>query len=75
MFYCERCETHFNAGAASSASSCPRCRSKDGVDSPLCFQIFDPAARRLAAIDPTRDLQSEEREPAEDRSPESAPHP
>jgi hypothetical protein len=43
MFYCERCGTRFNAGAASSALVCPRCRAKDGVFSPLTFQIFEHA--------------------------------
>jgi hypothetical protein len=72
MFYCERCGTRFNAGAASSASFCPRCRSKDGVSSPLCFQIFDPAALRVAGIKPIRDLEIEEKEVAEGRSSEAA---
>jgi hypothetical protein len=57
MFYCERCGTGFNAGAASSASSCPRCRSKDGVDSPLRFRLFDPATLPAAGIEPIRDLE------------------
>ncbi len=39
MFYCERCGTSFNAGAAPSAMACPRCRARDGVFSPLTFTI------------------------------------
>jgi predicted nucleic acid-binding Zn-ribbon protein len=41
MFYCERCGTSFNAGAAATAMACPRCRAKDGVYSPLTFSLFD----------------------------------
>lgn len=48
MFYCERCGTRFNAGAAPSALVCPRCRGKDGVVSPLTFKILDsPVVRKL----------------------------
>jgi hypothetical protein len=47
MFYCERCGTSFNAAAAGMPMACPRCRGRDGVYSPLTFQLFDPAARRL----------------------------
>jgi hypothetical protein len=47
MFYCERCGTSFNAAAARQPMACPRCRARDGVFSPLTFELFDPRTRRL----------------------------
>ena len=47
MFYCERCGTSFNAAAADHPMACPRCRARDGVYSPLTFELFDPLTRRL----------------------------
>lgn len=70
MFYCERCGTKFNAGAATDALACPRCRTKDGVFSPLTFEIFDRAALRAVGTDPTRGGVGEG--VTEDRSPKAA---
>lgn len=50
MFVCERCRTRFNAGAATSALNCPRCRAK-GLFSPLTFETFGTHALRDHAHD------------------------
>lgn len=40
MFTCSRCGTSFNATIAATAENCPRCRARDGVESPLVFKLF-----------------------------------
>lgn len=54
MFYCERCESQFNATVAAAAGDCPRCRESDGVSSPLRFRLFDPSAIQVASLSPKR---------------------
>ncbi len=53
MFYCERCESKFNA-AAGRAGDCPRCKREDGVISPLRFRLFEPSALKVAGLSPGR---------------------
>lgn len=52
MFYCERCESKFNATIAASAGDCPRCKQSDDVASPLRFRLFQPSALKLAGLKP-----------------------
>ncbi len=52
MFYCERCESKFNATVAASAGDCPRCKGNDGVTSPLRFRLFEPSALKVAKLKP-----------------------
>jgi predicted nucleic acid-binding Zn-ribbon protein len=54
MFHCERCGSSFNATTAASASSCPRCKLRDGEDVPLHFRLFEPSAMRVAGLAPAR---------------------
>jgi hypothetical protein len=54
VFYCERCESQFNATVAAAAGDCPRCRENDGVSSPLRFRLFDPSAIKVASLTPKR---------------------
>ena len=44
MFYCERCESKFNATVAAASNGCPRCKESEGITSPLRFRLFDRAA-------------------------------
>lgn len=50
MFYCERCESRFNATVAAAASGCPRCKERDGIASPLRFRLFEPSALKVAGL-------------------------
>lgn len=52
MFYCERCESRFNATVAAAAGDCPRCKENDAVTSPLRFRLFEPSALRVAGLTP-----------------------
>jgi hypothetical protein len=54
VFYCERCESRFNATVAAAAGDCPRCNESDGVASPLRFRLFEPSALKVAGLSPTR---------------------
>lgn len=54
MFYCERCESKFNATVAAAAGDCPRCKESDGVTSKLRFRLFEPAALKVAGLRPGR---------------------
>jgi hypothetical protein len=54
MFYCERCESRYNATVAAAAGDCPRCRESDGIKTPLRFRLFDPSAMKVAGLSPTR---------------------
>jgi hypothetical protein len=54
MFFCERCESRFNATIAASAGDCPRCKESDGVSSPLRFRLFEPSALKVAGLRPAR---------------------
>lgn len=54
MFYCERCESEYNATVAAAAGDCPRCKESDGTKSPLRFRLFDPSALKVAALSPGR---------------------
>ena len=53
MFFCERCESRFNATIAAAAGDCPRCRESEGVTSKLRFRLFEPAAMKAAEISST----------------------
>ena len=50
MFYCERCESRFNATVAAASSGCPRCKEQDGTAAPLRFRLFEPSALKVAGI-------------------------
>ncbi|MFT3865355.1 MAG: hypothetical protein QM729_13870 [Solirubrobacterales bacterium] len=54
MFFCERCESKFNATVAAASSDCPRCKADDGVSTPLRFRLFEPSALKVAGLSPTR---------------------
>ena len=54
MFFCERCETHFNATVAAASGDCPRCKEKEAISVPLRFRLFEPSAIRVAGLSPTR---------------------
>jgi hypothetical protein len=54
MFFCERCETQFNATVAAASGDCPRCKEKEGISIPLRFRLFEPSAIRVAGLSPTR---------------------
>jgi hypothetical protein len=54
VFYCERCESSFNATVAAAAGDCPRCKESDGVASPLRFRLFEPSALKVAGISSNR---------------------
>lgn len=63
MFYCERCESQFNATVAAAAGDCPRCKESDGVSSKLRFRLFEPAALKVAGLRPGRTAVSASRRP------------
>lgn len=54
MFFCERCESKFNATVAASAGDCPRCKESDGVSAPLRFRLFEPSVLKVADLSPAR---------------------
>lgn len=54
MFYCERCESRFNATVAAASGGCPRCKADDGVAAPLRFRLFEPSALKVAGLKPAR---------------------
>ena len=54
MFFCERCETTFNATVAAASGDCPRCKEKEGIFIPLRFRLFEPSALKVAALTPKR---------------------
>jgi hypothetical protein len=54
LFYCERCESTFNATVAAASADCPRCRRDDGVAAPLRFRLFEPSALKVAGLSPAR---------------------
>ena len=54
MFFCERCESTFNATIAAASGDCPRCKESEGISSPLRFRLFEPSALKVAGISPTR---------------------
>jgi hypothetical protein len=64
VFYCERCESQFNATVAAAAGDCPRCKESDGVSSPLRFRLFDPSAIKVASLSPKRTGAPAPRQPA-----------
>jgi len=55
VFYCERCESSFNATIAAASSDCPRCKERDGTASPLRFRLFEPSALKVAGLAPRSD--------------------
>lgn len=54
MFFCERCESKFNATVAAASGDCPRCKENDGVSSQLRFRLFEPSALKVAGLSPVR---------------------
>ena len=54
MFFCERCESKYNATIAAASGDCPRCKESDGVSSPLRFRLFEPSALKVAGLSPAR---------------------
>jgi hypothetical protein len=54
VFFCERCESRFNATVAAAAGDCPRCKESDGVSSQLRFRLFEPSALKVAGLSPNR---------------------
>jgi hypothetical protein len=54
MFFCERCETQFNATVAAASGDCPRCKEKEAISVPLRFRLFEPSAIRVAGLSPMR---------------------
>jgi hypothetical protein len=54
MFFCERCETQFNATVAAASGDCPRCKEKEAISVPLRFRLFEPSAIRVAGLSPVR---------------------
>jgi hypothetical protein len=54
MFFCERCETQFNATVAAASGDCPRCKEKEGISIPLRFRLFEPSALKVAGLTPKR---------------------
>jgi hypothetical protein len=53
VFFCERCESRFNATIAAASGDCPRCKENDGV-SQLRFRLFEPSALKVAGLSPAR---------------------
>ncbi len=64
MFFCERCETQFNATVAAASGDCPRCKEKEGISIPLRFRLFEPSAIRVAGLSPMRNDKSPARSQA-----------
>jgi hypothetical protein len=54
VFYCERCESKFNATVAAASDGCPRCKQDEGIASPLRFHLFEPSALKVAGLSPAR---------------------
>lgn len=54
MFYCERCQTRYNATVAAASGDCPRCKGKEGISVPLRFRLFEPSALKVAGLKPPR---------------------
>jgi hypothetical protein len=52
MFFCERCQTSFNATVAAASGDCPRCKEKEGIAAPLRFRLFEPSALKVAGLQP-----------------------
>lgn len=64
MFFCERCESRFNATIAAASGDCPRCKESEGVSSPLRFRLFEPSALKVAGLSPGRTTPVAPRSPA-----------
>lgn len=54
MFFCERCESSFNATIAAASGDCPRCKESEGVSSQLRFRLFEPSALKVAGLSPSK---------------------
>jgi hypothetical protein len=50
LFYCERCESKFNATVAAASNGCPRCKESEGISSPLRFRLFESSPLKGAGI-------------------------
>ncbi len=64
MFFCERCESTFNATVAAASGDCPRCKADDGTSAPLRFRLFEPSALKVAGLSPVRSGTAPARQPA-----------
>jgi hypothetical protein len=54
VFFCERCESKFNATVAAASGDCPRCKADEGASVPLRFRLFEPSALKVAGLSPVR---------------------
>jgi hypothetical protein len=54
VFYCERCESKYNATVAAASGDCPRCKEGEGINIPLRFRLFEPSALKVAGLSPAR---------------------
>jgi hypothetical protein len=72
MFHCERCKSSFKPSAA-AALSCPRCKVRDGVESPLHFRLFERSDPPVAAADAPASHLSADAGPAEGPAPSVGP--
>jgi hypothetical protein len=54
VFFCERCESKFNATVAAASGDCPRCKADKGLSVPLRFRLFEPSALKVAGLSPVR---------------------
>jgi hypothetical protein len=54
MFFCERCQSSYNATVAAASGDCPRCKEADGVSTTLRFRLFEPSALKVAGLSPAR---------------------
>ena len=63
VFFCERCESTFNATVAAASGDCPRCKADDGISAPLRFRLFEPSALKVAGLQPKRGDSSPRRDP------------
>jgi hypothetical protein len=54
VFYCERCESRYNATVTAASGDCPRCKESEGIAAPLRFRLFEPSALKVAGLSPAR---------------------
>jgi hypothetical protein len=63
MFFCERCETSYNATVAAASGDCPRCKGREGISVPLRFRLFERSALKVAGPTPKQTGESLRRDP------------
>jgi hypothetical protein len=85
MFRCERCGSSYSAMHAAAIESCPRCRIRDGIESPLSFSPLEipesmrtkprfKAAPRRLPLDGPRSLPMTAASPGVDAELDQAPN-